>query len=250
MGIGENTKIANEITKISIPYTVSMVSTQFRHTIVLCRNGKLFGFGESRFGQLGIQINKKKKAKSIIYEPTSLFSDFPDSPIHNETIVSAKVGMKHSIFLAQSNSIWFVGDNKFSQLGDSSIASPCFKPICFQVSENVICNEIYCGWNHSVILFDSRKLILFGRNNYGQLGSSDTSSTKNELEFEESVKSISIGSEHCLVLLPSGKLYVWGWNEHGQLGLGNEENYYKPTLHPNLYSYISCGTAQCFGRKI
>lgn len=255
IGAGKEYKIVREIKKIDIPFPIESVATQFRHSIVLCSNGIIIGFGETRHGQLGkipSENDKKKNRKklmnqSALYLPTQLFDLLVDHPIKQENIVSVKVGMKHSIFLSNSNSIWVIGDNKFSQLGDSSITSPCYEPI--RLSFGMECNEIYCGWNHSVILGNNKhKLILFGRNNYGQLGCLNPKSIRNEIEFVDSIKSVSTGSEHCLVLLQTGKLLAWGWNEHGQLGLGNEDNYFFPKEHSNLYDYISCGTAQCFGK--
>ena len=154
--------------------------------------------------------------------------------------------MKHTIILTATGKVWGMGDNKFSQIGNrDEITTICLSPTLIHLNDITV-SDIHCGSNHSLFVSkDRKKIVAQGRNNYGQLGT-ELPCVRNEIPLKSQLKQLAVGSEHNLALLESGELYAWGWNEHGQLGLGDEEHYFTPTLHTDLYSSVFCGAAQCF----
>lgn len=89
------------------------------------------------------------------------------------------------------------------------------------------------------------KLLVWGENQYGQLGLGDTFDRESftNIELSNVIKSISCGVHHTLVLMTNGTIYSCGINRNGQLGLGNRENYITVLTKIDLSNirYISCG---------
>jgi len=124
------------------------------------------------------------------------------------------------------------GNNEYNQLGiqnvmddeddDSSVLLP--REIDFFngcSSYNVI--KIACGWHHTLFLFENGLVYSCGLNENGQLGRSQSSSTKLErIEALEAMKvtHVSCGESHSIVLNDHGQIYGFGNNSYGQLGLG------------------------------
>ncbi|PLW17564.1 hypothetical protein PCASD_21604, partial [Puccinia coronata f. sp. avenae] len=101
--------------------------------------------------------------------------------------------------------------------------------------------ELQATWNATfVILVDddessatggSKRLLGFGSNTHGQLGSSDPSLTVLDTRIPHSFARLVAGSEHLLIANESPhdhrhQVCGWGWNEHGNLGP------YFPSHHP------------------
>ncbi len=108
---------------------------------------------------------------------------------------------------------------------------------------------------------ENRKVHTWGRNNYGQCGTSKFSDfhnlAKEENEDDVINKATSnpvvkclAGSEHCLMLDKQGNVFSWGWNEHGNLGNGKVTNAHTPTKIifncDGKICDIFVGSAHCF----
>ena len=72
-----------------------------------------------------------------------------------------------------------------------------------------------------------------GLNNYGQLGSGNTTKRNyydrvkiSKTAYLENVVKISAGANGCIALTKDGEVYAWGRNNYGQLGLGTTTSYY------------------------
>lgn len=81
------------------------------------------------------------------------------------------------------------------------------------------------GEAHNCALLDTGGVKCWGRNYYGQLGSTTNSGTNNSnltpLDVQglsSGVVAISAGYDHTCALLNTGGVKCWGWNRYGQLG--------------------------------
>lgn len=80
------------------------------------------------------------------------------------------------------------------------------------------------------------ELYAWGRNDYGQLGTSTNAGTsaKNNTPAKVSIsgiKEFAVKNGTCAALTKEGKLYLWGRNQTGQLGNGSTDGYsYLPTV--------------------
>lgn len=100
-------------------------------------------------------------------------------------------------------------------------------------------------------------MLVWGRNNYGQLGLQHTSNVRRPVPLQdppwsenERVEMLSVASESTFVLLGSGILYATGWNEHGNLGVGDtaDRHSFAPVLGDarTAVEYIWSGSAHSF----
>ncbi|KAL9647291.1 hypothetical protein ABK040_011658 [Willaertia magna] len=137
--------------------------------------------------------------------------------------------------LKNTNELYGTGENKFGQLGYSSLTKKVFHftKIPFDVPNRKII-KIASGENFSFLLTDYQELYATGVNNYGQLGFGDkdgrlkfTLVPIQELMKSKSstiIESISCGFSHSFLLTLNGNLYCCGENFCGQLGLLNSQD--------------------------
>ncbi|MFC7774812.1 RCC1 domain-containing protein [Flavobacterium sp. GCM10027622] len=86
-------------------------------------------------------------------------------------------------------------------------------------------SEISTGGIHTIGIRDGGTLWSWGRNNSGQLGTGQNSSTINLLPKQIGTESnwlkISAGNAHNLAIKANGTLWAWGRNSDGQVGIGS-----------------------------
>jgi len=107
------------------------------------------------------------------------------------------------------------------------------------------------GLLHSVGISEEGKILTWGCNEFGQLGSYTpwlksiifNSPKHYSLNFKAKVKSVSAGSWHTGALTEQGDLFTWGRGSEGQLGyFTSKKANYIPTLVMRLVSEVSCGS--------
>ena len=84
---------------------------------------------------------------------------------------------------------------------------------------------ISCGKFHSMIYLENNDLLVFGRNDYGQLGLGHNKNQNDPIKLmNEKIKMISFGWCHSMIYLENNDLLVFGMNNDGQLGLCHNKN--------------------------
>lgn len=102
------------------------------------------------------------------------------------------------------------GENKFGQ--------------CARIASEEKIVKLESGWNHVAYLTVSRKLFLYGRNNYGQLGTGNRSEIDTPQEcLIFPVDDFALGAEHG-ILKSNDAIYTWGWNEHRNCGIDGDDD--------------------------
>ena len=98
---------------------------------------------------------------------------------------------------------------------------------------------------HTVILQDDNDVLVFGRNDHGQLGLGHNDDQNKPITLMQGIpiRQIACGAYHTVILQDNNDVLVFGGNYYGQLGLGHNHDQNKPvTLMQGIaIRQIACG---------
>ncbi|KAG9290673.1 hypothetical protein G9A89_011636 [Geosiphon pyriformis] len=241
LGLGHSLlSTEGKIMKIEGISNVQKVACGLRYSIALTVDGKCYGWGNNRYGQLSLNeyddemrgipaqnpIGKTNINKTNYFYPVQI-----QLPYSHEIIVDVGCGQYHTAVLTKQGQVYTFGQNKYGQLGYASpldIPSRAIPKRVVMLGENA--EEISCGWHHTIILLKSKKIAIWGRNDHGQLGILPEKNDDYWIEkpillcylpkiipFKPDIQVINVvsGSEHSLIRTSFGQCLAWGWNEHG-----------------------------------
>jgi hypothetical protein len=191
------------------------------HYFALTLDGKVYSWGNNKFGQLGHETNDKN------------FKDFHEPKVINSLsalqIVDLKCGYFHSLALSQSGEVYFWGSFDRQVVKNCVVAQ--FTPIKVNGFNDEKVIMISCGGSHSMALTESKQVFSWGYNSFGQLGIGTKKNTNKPKRIKlDGVKihKICCGYNHSLLLSEEGDIYAFGNNNFGQIGNGNKGNVLKP----------------------
>ncbi|XP_071448248.1 secretion-regulating guanine nucleotide exchange factor [Hetaerina americana] len=232
---------------------LKQVAAGQRHALVLTKDGHVLACGNGSKGQLGILDHTRAPLKELEH-----FREVPEL----SDIVQIACGLHFSAALDNKGRIWVWGDNHHGQLGiDPASLKNIHVPQCLNISSTfdpaLTANKvvkIYCGWTHMAARTSSRALIIWGRNNYGQLGCHESMRPEpwkpQLIDKLEGVRRMAVGAEHNVVLTESGSILSWGWNEHGNCGTGDDKNVLMPSqitiAQPGKVIAVGAGSGHSF----
>jgi alpha-tubulin suppressor-like RCC1 family protein len=179
------------------------------HSLAVCNDGTVKGFGENASGQLG--------------DGTTVDRNTPVSVTGLTSIISVSGGgdqlEAHSLALKSDGIVWSWGSNIYGGLGNGTTTNS-LTPVQVLVLTGV--SKISAGGWHSVALKDDGTVWTWGWNSDGQLGIG-TLVDKNvpvQVNGLTGVIAISAGTYHTLALKSDGTVWAWGDNISGQIGDG------------------------------
>ncbi|ODV80314.1 RCC1/BLIP-II protein [Suhomyces tanzawaensis NRRL Y-17324] len=190
------------------PQAVLSVRSSLNHTVVQLADKRLFGWGNARKGQLGVQNAIGTKLESVIWQPRQLkFEGLDDLQVR-----FFDVGRDYTAFYS----------NDYKEYGKKA-------------TEKVHVNGDVVGlrtmWSSSHLLVKNEKHLSiksFGNDSHGQL-------------FPQSahpvVQQFEIGSEHGLILTDQNSVMAWGWGEHGNCGERSGDEVYEDDLSAAAVTY-------------
>ncbi len=142
------------------------------------------------------------------------------------TVPQVAQGNNFTVTLKADGTVWMAGNNEYGQLGNGTTTNSN-ETIQVKVDVNTYLkniSKIAVGESHILALTTEGEVYAWGRNNYGQLGQSNT----NNLSYATKVKGgltnivdITAGTYHSIAITSSGEMYVWGDNRSRQLGIEN-----------------------------
>jgi alpha-tubulin suppressor-like RCC1 family protein len=198
--------------------TVIAVVGGYEHSLVLCSDGTVAGWGRNDYGQLGNGNNITTNVPvTVVTSAGALF---------NKTVVAVAGGTWHSLALCSDGTVAAWGRNTFGGLGNGNTMNT-------NVPERVITNTgalsnkavvaIEAGYFHSLALCSDGTLAAWGQNNDGQLGNGQTANmnvpvpvtTATGALSNKSVVAIAAGGAHNLALCSDGTVAAWGRNFAG-----------------------------------
>ncbi|MBA2710241.1 MAG: hypothetical protein H0U57_06595 [Tatlockia sp.] len=124
-------------------------------TIILCKSGKLYSYGDNYFGQLGLgeeNIRKNIKIPQQIHLP---FDDLATTVV---------VGNDRTFVLCKSNRCYAFGKNKFGELGLSRVKREYGAPELLPIPSFEAPKKIVLGHRSGLVLCESGNIFGFGEN--------------------------------------------------------------------------------------
>ena len=117
--------------------------------------------------------------------------------------------------------LWSWGRNNYGQLGDNTRVNKS-TPVQ-TIAGGTNWKQISSGTLHVAAIKTDGSLWSWGKNNYGQLGTSDTTSRSSPTQIiggGTNWKQVSCGYYHTAAIKTNGTLWSWGRNYSGELGIG------------------------------
>lgn len=230
--------------KLLSAYKIIQVAGGDGHSLAVTTNGKVFAWGASACGQLGLSKIEEmpKDSEGYPYHPEPRLIE----GLGDLIIIMVACGDAHSAALTSDGVVLTWGGGGCGQLGHPDTTSmPKDEDGCpFQPeprvvdSLNVSIRHICCGKAHTAAISEEGLLYTWGAGACGQLGHPDTTifpfdedgypyhPTPKLVAALKFVKLImaACGDVHTLVLSEEGGIYCFGGGSFGQLGLGIIKN--------------------------
>ena len=185
------------------------------HSVAVTSAGAVFSCGRNSFGQLG--------------NGTTTDSPTPVAVAVPGTVTEIAAGWAFDLALTSTGAVYAWGYNGDGELGAASSGTcagsyPCATtPVAVSLGGASV-TAIAAGWDHSLAIRSDGTALAWGLNNYGQLGTGDTT---NRLVPAPALGGIAVGAIACggahslAVRASDGTGLAWGLNNHGQLGAGS-----------------------------
>ena len=180
------------------------------HTAAIKSDGTLWVWGTNSLAQLGINNTTNKST------PVTTFAG-------GTTWKQVSAGAEHTIALSDdtiNKRLYVFGTNSSGALGVKiSVLNPV---TTFAGGTNW--KQVVCGGYHTSAIKSDGTLWTWGKNDKGQIGDNDTTSTNRltpvtTFSGGTTWKQVSAGREHTAAIKTDGTL--WGWGSNGNRQLGN-----------------------------
>ena len=213
-------------TVVTLPSGVTgfrAISTGQVHSLAIGSDGKLYGWGQNTYGQLGDGTTTNRNIPVLVSLPAGV------SPV---TIVA---GSYHSMTLGSDGKLYLWGGNSYGQVGDGTTINRKV-PVALNFPPGVTSFSSFSdGYAHSIALGNDGNVYNWGFNGYGELGDGTTNSQSTPLKVNfsnvtGSFTKVFAGAFHNFVLSSDGTLYSWGYNGFGQLGDGTNIDRHTPIV--------------------
>ncbi|HAN10287.1 MAG TPA: hypothetical protein DCP90_06720 [Clostridiales bacterium] len=149
---------------------VAQISAGGSHTVALKGNGTVWTWGRNLFGELGIETNSGTNNPN----PT------PAQAAVLAGISHISAGGSHTVALKSDGTVWTCGWNSCGQLGkatNSGTNNP--NPTPTQVTGLTGVSQVSAGQQHTVIQKNDKTVYGWGRNYFGEIGTTTNNGTNN-----------------------------------------------------------------------
>lgn len=187
------------------------------HCLAVDDQGRAYAWGGNEYGQCGEEPERKDDTGKPVRRDIVI----PQRCVPKLTVRQVAAGGTHSVVLTREGHVWTWGQPW--PPGDIKQIST---PVRLQGLEKV--KVIAVGAFHNLALLDDRKLMAWGNNEYGQLGTGDTQPRSQPVPVQGlsglNLVDIAAGGWHSTALTDEGEVYGWGRGEHGRLGFGEDKS--------------------------
>jgi alpha-tubulin suppressor-like RCC1 family protein len=187
--------------KLSIPEKIARVSCGKDFSSCLTSNGKLYTWGNNKWGNLGLDISQLPKEEIegnfIVNKPTLV------KYFEKDTLIQIDCGDKHMIALNKDRRVFTWGEGKNGTLGHGSLSNENH-PVMVKKLANEDIIFICAGENTSAAINSKGQLYTWGNGQYGKLGLGSNDIIKLPIRVNDvSINSdrifyVSMGNYHTL----------------------------------------------------
>lgn len=184
----------------------------YAHSIALKSDGTVWAWGYNASGQVGDSSSITRLAPVRVT---------PAAPVFPLTFKAVSAGVDHSLALRNDGTVWAWGANNLGQLGTGNTTGSLVPVQVAGLPGSLTVLAISAGNGFSAALLSDGTVRMWGRSDYGQLGTGNTVSSLVPLEpsgLGNSNSSIVAGDNHVLALKSDGTVWGWGSNFSGELG--------------------------------
>jgi alpha-tubulin suppressor-like RCC1 family protein len=197
---------------------VAQVATGNVHSLARDAAGRVYAWGDNRFGQLGDETVYERRSPVVLGVVGA---------------VQVAAGWSHSLALDASGTVHAWGTNSEGQLGDGTttgrlspvvVSGPSGQPLTGVTA-------IAAGWFHSLAIGPGGTVFAWGSNFAGQLGDGTTTDRLSAVVVSgpngqplSGITAITAGWSSSYAIGPGGVVYAWGNNGQGRLGDGTTIN--------------------------
>ena len=210
----ENSRIVWEMSRVRLgdqdkPGPIAVAAGE-NHTVLIAKDGVLWGAGASWYGELGQGENNNG-----LYPVFTPLKDGNGNSINN--VKAAAAGSNSTFIIKNDNSLWAAGHNYYGELGLGDRNNHFSFTQVTGAGQDV--KDVAAGARHTVILKNDGTLWAAGYNFNGQLGFGDADASQFTLvNGVSSVAAVAAGNYHTVLLKNDGTVWVAGENYYGQLG--------------------------------
>ncbi len=222
---------------------VVAISAGYAHSLFVTESGKIYGFGDNGYGQLGDGSRTDRRKPVLVRNGSDFIND------GKIKVISVATGRYHSLFLTENGKVYSFGYNGNFVLGDNTTTGRT-SPVSVKSSADgrFINNgdgtpknkviDISAGWGHSLILTEEKVIYSFGWGADGRLGDGSTSDNRvptripNNGGFENGkVLDITAGAYLTFVVTTDGVVYGTGYPDSNMaLGINSTSTRTRMTL--------------------
>ncbi|XP_038061322.1 uncharacterized protein LOC119732026 [Patiria miniata] len=173
------------------------------HTLALGEQGRVYSWGTSKCGQLGLGDRTTHTRPSLVQALTG------------QCCVAVACGQYHSMALTRDQKVYSWGWGVHGQLGHGSVEDQ-LQPRHVTALDPVRVTQMACGYCHSIVLSADGQVYICGSGTFGQLGLGKvvmkrTSPTLLDGFNKERVIVVASGLFHNIAVTSGPqKVYIWG----------------------------------------
>ena len=236
LGLGDTTaRLAPSVTvPLGSGRTALSTASGWDETCAILDDQTLRCWGLNGNGKLGLGDTLNRSAPPVT--PVALGA--------GRTPSAVTVAEYHVCVLLDNGTVKCWGSGGRGSLGVGDTLDRTAPPSAVNLGAGRSAQMLATGYGTSCVLLDTRQVLCWGQNDYGQLGIGDTqdryvpAATVN-LGSSRSAQAVSPGSRQMCALLDTGQVTCWGRNVYGELGLGDSTNRATtPTNVPATYGFI------------
>jgi alpha-tubulin suppressor-like RCC1 family protein len=241
LGTGAVSPVVDAPVQVVTPTSFQSITVGRVHTCGLSFSNRVFCWGYSSDGELGIGKQAPIVDSLGVVTPPPDFLGVPTEADSGGVLglryQAVAAGGVHTCAIATAafgGGAFCWGDNQYGQLGNGSfgVSSAFFTPNAVAGSA-IQFSAITAGYTHTCGLDVSGTPYCWGGNDSGQLGigtSGDIAVAPTAVSGGLTFTAISAGMAHTCGLTGAGAIYCWGANAYGQLGDGTTSNRTGPVL--------------------
>ncbi|RHY32967.1 hypothetical protein DYB32_002077 [Aphanomyces invadans] len=219
------------------------------HTVALAADGSVYTCGYNDNGQCGHGVTTRLPTMTEV-------AKWPDASFERHVgQIHAYNGCEHTVVVAHDGSVASFGYNYRGQLGHGTTTSESL-PKRIRGLDTRRVTMVSCSYYHTILSCAATtgghltEVYSFGRNDYGQLGHSDTLDRRVPTLVESlsniPLVALACGQYHSVVATTANAVLAFGKNDYGQLGLEALDNQLVPAaVGADLWGHEAIVDVRC-----